>query len=133
MPKPLRRHFPALLLTLLAGLSVVWGCGGARASSGFAQGGNPSSVELEVVNRNFADVQVWAHRAGQRLRVGFVAANQSKTFTIPWRTRDGMRVELDLSNGVWCLVDEVLVDPGEELLVEVDPNIERDPDCRRRR
>ena len=49
-------------------------------------------------------------------------SNQSKTFTIPWRTRDGMRVELDLSNGVWCLVDEVLVDPGEELLVEVDPN-----------
>ena len=34
--------------------------------------------------------------------------------------------------GVRCLTEEIPTDPGDQLYMEIDQNIERDPDCVRR-
>ena len=127
-----RRHTRAATLT---GLLVMGGC-----ATGTTREGNPFSqdlterneVRVEVQNHNFADATVWMLvRDGRRTRLGYVTGKTDAVFTIPWTVPEPMRLEFDLLADVRCVTDQITVDPGDvlELQISVDPA--SDPQCRR--
>lgn len=126
-------------ISLLSGLLLALA---ACATGGQGEGGgNPFSsalserqeIEIKVRNFHFSDATVWVlARQGKRTRLGIVTGKSDAVFTIPWRFPDPMRMEFDLLADVRCLTDEITVDPGDvlELQISVDPS--SDPLCTRR-
>ena len=80
-------------------------------------------VRIEVENRNFNDVTVWAiAQGGQRTRLGTVRGKSDSVFTMPWEFSLPLRLELDLVAGPRCTTEELPVDPGDSLLLQVQPD-----------
>ncbi|MGI8619044.1 MAG: hypothetical protein ACR2L6_08130 [Gemmatimonadaceae bacterium] len=67
----------ALALPLLVGLAMA--CAPAAAPGRDTQG----RATVEVENRSFLDVNVYAVRSGQRIRLGSVTGQSTRTFVIP--------------------------------------------------
>lgn len=129
---------------LLSGFLVA---GALLALSACASGGsqperaaNPFSsalserneVQIKVMNFNFSDATVWVLvRDGKRTRLGIVTGKTDAVFTIPWRFSEPMRMEFDLLADVRCVTEQITVDPGDilELQISVDP--QSDPQCGR--
>jgi len=110
------------------GLLAVAGCASAKT----AGDGDPFSqelaerneVQINVMNFNFADATVWALvRDGRRTRLGVVIGKTDATFTMPWTFSEPMRLEFDLLADVRCITEQITVDPGDilELQISVDP------------
>ena len=129
-------HLPVRLAALLAVLSLA-----ACAASGPRTAATPFSddlaerkeVQIKIINANFADATVWALiRDGRRQRLGFVTGKTDAVFTLPWSFSEPMRIEFDLVADVRCLTEQIMVDPGDllELQISVDPST--DPQCSRR-
>jgi hypothetical protein len=123
--------FPALLGLLLAGA-----CATANTPKGE---GNPFSqdlaernqVQITVMNFNFSDATVWALvRDGRRTRLGYVTGKTDAVFTMPWTMSEPLRLEFDLLADVRCTTEQIMVDPGDllELQISLDPR--SDPQCR---
>lgn len=72
------RHLLFLLLPVL----LLAGCAGSRARGGGGfDGGTRTTVEVE--NRSWSAVNVYALRGGQRVRLGTVQAVSTSVLTIP--------------------------------------------------
>jgi hypothetical protein len=122
---------PARLVSLLAILSMA-----ACASSGRRTAATPFSddlaerkeVQIKIINANFSDATVWALiRDGQRRRLGLVTGKTDAVFTLPWTFSEPLRLEFDLVANVRCLTEQIMVDPGDllELQISVDPSTDR--------
>jgi len=107
------------------------GCASAGSGDPF-QGEAGESVEVEVVNLNFNDVTLYALRLGQRIRVGIVGGAQTETFTIRWPTSLPLRFEFRIIGGDRCVTDEIPVDPGDQLYLEIPQNLRGSAVCIRR-
>ena len=132
---------PALRLAALAVVAALTACASSGAGSQ-DRTANPFSQELEgrrevqiqVMNFNFSDATVWAlARDGRRNRLGTVTGKTDKTFTIPWTFSEPMRIEFDLLADVRCLTEQIMVDPGDILEVQISVDPSPDPQCSRRR
>jgi hypothetical protein len=126
---------PTLVTAALTGLVLLNGC----ATTGKAKEGNPFSedlaerheVQIQVMNFNFADATIWVRVRDARLtRLGYVTGKSDAVFTLPWRFSEPMRLEFDLVADVRCITEELMVDPGDilELQISLDPR--SDPQCR---
>jgi len=86
---------------------------------------------IHVRNFNFNDATVWTIvRDGPRHRLGTVTGKSDASFTLRWDFSVPLRLEFDLLASVKCVTEELAVDPGDtlELQISVDPS--QDPWCR---
>lgn len=115
---------------------VLGGCAlsGTKPASGspFGQGlPEQNQVQIHIRNFNFNDATVWVLvRDAQRTRLGIVTGKSDATFTLPWTFSEPVRLRFDLLADVHCVTEELSVDPGDilELQISVDPS--QDPSCR---
>jgi len=125
----LHRYLPHAVLLVL--VTATASCQTLGLASPFGTGpSGESTVTVEVQNRNFADATVHVLRGNERIRLGIVSGADSQTFEVPWRLSMAMRVNIRLLAGGECLTDDLMVDPGDRLLVEVPVDLTSDPDCR---
>lgn len=120
-PRPHTLRSTGRLLVLAAGLLLTAGCASSGTADGpFEDRTAPDQVRIEVENLNFADVTVWAlAQGGQRTRLGTVRGKSDSVFTIPWEFSMPMALELDLVAGPRCTTEEITVDPGDSLQLQI--------------
>jgi hypothetical protein len=84
---------------------------------------NPAVLEVE--NRGFADMVIYAISGSQRLRLGLATGNSTKSFTIPnsiLRGAGTLRFLADPVGGSRTPVsDELSVEPGEVVTLTIPP------------
>jgi hypothetical protein len=118
---------PMLAVAVLAGAA----CQPLRPPNPFASGPDgETKVSVQVQNRNFADATIHVLRGGELVRLGVVNGAAERTFELVWRISMPMRVNIRLLAGGECLTDDMMVDPGDRLFVEVPVDLANDPDCR---
>jgi hypothetical protein len=97
-------------------------CGG---KSGPARTTPDNPALLEVENRGFADMVIYAISGSQRLRLGLATGNSTKSFTIPnsiLRGAGTLRFLADPVGGTRTPVsDELSVEPGEVVTLTIPP------------
>ncbi|HEX2249499.1 MAG TPA: hypothetical protein VHH32_04075 [Gemmatimonadales bacterium] len=109
---------PAPVLVLLAILS----CGGRDPDS---RPSPTSSAMLQVENRGFADMVVYAISGAQRIRLGIATGNSTRAFTIPnilLRGAAPLRFLADPIGGSRSPVsEEMAVQPGDIVTLTIPP------------
>lgn len=109
---------PVPLLVLLALLA----CGGRDPESGPSP---ESSALLQVENRGFADMVVYAVSGAQRIRLGIATGNTTRAFTIPsilLRGAGPLRFLADPIGGSRTPVsEELVVQPGDIVTLSIPP------------
>lgn len=132
MTRSRSRPIPAAV----AGLLIMAGCATGKSkttdTNPFSQElAERNEVQIQVKNHNFSDATVWALvRDGRRTRLGYVTGKTDAVFTMPWRFPEPLRLEFDLIADVRCVTEQIVVDPGDilELQISLDPR--SDPQCR---
>jgi outer membrane biogenesis lipoprotein LolB len=81
-------------------------------------------LTLHVENQNFYDATLYAVSDAQRLRLGIVGGHQDGDFTFRWRQLD-LRIEIDLLSVGKYVTDELPVDEGDELELQIQPDLHR--------
>ena len=80
---------------------------------------------LQVENRGFADMVVYAVRGSQRVRLGLANGNSTKSFTIPTsliRGSSPLRFLADPVGGNRSPIsEEMLVHPGDIVTLTIPP------------
>jgi hypothetical protein len=116
---------------LLIAAALVLGSGCASSGDPFDDGTRPPDlVEIEVVNRNFNQAEIWALGLGGRRRLGIVQGKATETFALPWAASGYLRLEMQILSDGTCLTDELDTDPGDLLYLEVPLEPRNDPACR---
>src|SRR6476660_5529524 len=87
---------------------------------------NPDApAVLQVENRGFADMVIYAVSGSQRLRLGLATGNSTKSFTIPAslvRIGGPLRFLADPVGGTRTPVsDEMVVQPGDVVTLTIPP------------
>ena len=105
-------------------LLLVGSCVGVAGCASSTVDGTPfsdraESVRLHVINLNWADARVYVHRSSERLPLGTVRGKEERTFTVQWRMSFPMRVEFDLLAGGRCTTNELSVDPGDVVELQI--------------
>lgn len=120
-------------VVLLAAASWALSC--ASGSNGPGQGAfeqaTPTTVSVEVNNRNFSRVTVWWIGPASRQRLGVVEGHVSRTFTIErFTVTQHVQLEMQLTAGQRCVTPELQTDPGDRLYLEIAPVFTDTPNCR---
>lgn len=117
----MKRHSRALTaLVLGAGLIGATACASGQASPDAFETVRPTSVRLIVQNHHFSDVRLYTLRRGARASLGTVTGKQDREFTFAWNTPDPMVVEIDMVAGPKCFTQEMQVDPGDILELQIN-------------
>lgn len=114
--------------------SALLGCGhGGRASDTPFEGDpRDQSVRVFVTNRNFMDATIWAISTGARQKLGVVPGKGEEVFTLPWTFPTDLWLEIDMLAGDRCTTESIPVDPGDDLEVIIDLDMNGSPLCARR-
>jgi hypothetical protein len=96
----------------------------------FASAAYPQTVRLIVQNRNFSDARIYVLRYGGRRPLGVVGGKRDAEFVMEWRMSEGVRIEIDLLAGPRCTTEELIVDPGDILELQIDVVFSRTSLCR---
>jgi len=116
----------ALVMGMTAGCSSGYS---ADPGQSFAQTG-PTTVTVEVLNRNFARATLWWQARGSRERLGVVEGNTTQVFTIQrFTVSQPVMIEINLTAGQRCVTGELMTDPGDQLYLEIAPNFRDTPNC----
>ena len=78
-----------------------------------------STVRVIVQNRNFSDARLYYSRRGARMALGVVGGKSDAEFVIDWDFPDVMQIEIDLLAGPRCVTEELPVDPGDILELQI--------------
>ena len=88
-------------------------------------------IRIHILNLNFQDATVWAMvRDGHRERLGTVSGKREAWFTMPWRFSQPLRLEFDLVAGPRCRTENITVDPGDVLDLQIAADFFRTEGCR---
>jgi hypothetical protein len=97
-------------------------CGGTKSAS---QPGPNDAAMLQVENRGFADMVIYAVSGGQRIRLGIATGNSTKAFTIPSTLLRGsatLRFLADPIGGTRTPIsEEMSVQPGDIVTLTIPP------------
>jgi hypothetical protein len=107
----------AVLCMVLAGTS--FGCA-ATPRSPFVDP-EDARIHIEVLNRNFLDATLHAIWPGGRRRLGTVIGITTAEYRLPWTFSEILQIEIDLLAGPGCITRGILANPGDIILVEIDP------------
>jgi len=109
------------LLAVLAVASVL-SCGG-RAQESSTSPDDPAMLQVE--NRGFADMVIYAISGAQRFRLGLATGNSTKSFTIPRALLRGagpLRFLADPIGGQRSPISEdIVVRPGDIVSLTIPP------------
>lgn len=132
---PKRRGRLQLMRATLALAAVVLtaGCASSGRSVNARQpftDASASTVRLIVQNRNFQDARLYYFRRGARMALGVVTGKRDAEFVIDWDFPDAMQIEINLLAGPRCLTEELQVDPGDILELQIAPVFTDTRGCR---
>ena len=115
-----KKLFGTLFFALLAA-----GCGGAGGTSAPSPFDGDQSQALAVTIRNdqMDEARVWLYINGARQRLGEVRGNASRTFNVPMRAIDPVRMQFDLTLGARCVTRDVMLGPGQTVQVTIPSNL----------
>ncbi|MDA1102641.1 MAG: hypothetical protein O2956_03505 [Gemmatimonadetes bacterium] len=123
---------PRSTFLLLAAVALM-GCGAGRPEpvrEPFTASGRPETIRIIVQNLNFADARLFAYRRGARSSLGSVGGKQDGEFSLPWRFPEPLRIEINLLAGPTCSTEEILVDPGDILELQISSVFSSSSFCR---
>ncbi|MDF1504712.1 hypothetical protein [Roseisolibacter sp. H3M3-2] len=123
LPSP-RLLRAAALAALAAGAVLPLGaCSRKRGPAAAQEVERPTT--LRVRNQGFLDVNVYAVRGGQRVRLGTVTGNSTQVLRIPGFLLNGitpLRFVADpIGNQRTPTSDEIVVSPGDEVQIFIPP------------
>lgn len=127
---------PVAFAAVVAAALALQGCSAPQALQGTRNPfGNEdpgtAQVRIRVLNFNFSDATVWTVvRSGRRQRLGTVTGKADATFTVPWTFTEPLRLEFDLLAGPRCFTDELSVDPGDVLELQIPVDAASNRMCR---
>lgn len=124
--RPITTHATLSLLLLLVGCSHP----GRSSRATFPSDPGAESIRVYVTNRNFMDATVWALTTGSRDRLGIVTGKREAVFTIPWDFSTDLWLEIDMLAGARCTTESLPVDPGDDIEVIIDVDMNGSPLCR---
>jgi hypothetical protein len=118
-----RSRLGQLLRSMLGGGLVLTAACGGRGSAG---GPSPdNSAMLQVENRGFADMVIYAISGAQRIRLGLANGNSTKSFSIPptlIRGAGPLRFLADPIGGSRSPISEdIVVQPGDVVSLTIPP------------
>lgn len=87
-------------------------------------------IVVEVRNNHFSDGTVFAVRDGESLRLGIVTGKTDQSFSIPWGPNMSLRLEVQFIGNGACTTGSIQMEPGQHFLLELQPDIRVNPDCR---
>jgi hypothetical protein len=103
-------------------LVVMLACGGRDPGAGPSP---ESAAQLQVENRGFADMVIYAVSGAQRIRLGLANGNSTKAFTIPsflLRRAGPLRFLADPIGGSRTPISEdMVVQPGDIVTLTIPP------------
>ena len=115
---------------IVAAAAALWGCA-ARGERVFGPAdGSGRTIVVEVDNLSFDEATVLVFRANQRSRAGRVGGKGREKFRLQWPGPGPLRVEFRLLSGPTCFSEELIVDPGDEVLLQIPLEPRGDPNCR---
>ena len=86
-------------------------------------------IRLDVRNLNFQDASVWAVYRADRMRLGTVTGKSDATFQLPWNGVEPVYMEIDLVGGERCTTEELTVDEGDVLYLEIGLELSAMREC----
>ena len=126
----MNRTRSALALVLALGLSAC-ATGQSADSPSFSGAPPEDQIRVEVQNFNFQDATIWAIvQSGRRIRLGMVTGKTDSVFTLDWDFSLPLRMEIDLVAGGRCMTERLDVDPGDILLLQIEPVLRDTSGCR---
>ena len=127
-----RRTRLAPLLTLAIALGVT-ACAGSspnlNADPFEAASEGPQTISIHVTNLNFQEARLWAVSSAGRQRIGVVGGKADAVYRIPWDFSKPLQVEIDLLAGPSCTTEALIVDPGDELQLQIEMDLARMSYC----
>jgi len=117
----------------LVGVIGLGACGAADIppADPFGGGfGQARPIRIEVVNNNFSDATIWANYAAERIRLGTVTGKSQSSFSLRTRVAQPVYMEIDLVGGGRCITDQLPVDEGDVLYLEIAIDVRSMPECR---
>jgi hypothetical protein len=119
-------HLSLFLVLVLAGCSHA----GSSSRTAFSSDPGAASIRVHVTNRNFMDATIWAVSTGTRQKLGIVTGKREAVFTLPWDFSTDLWLEIDMLAGGRCTTESLPVDPGDDLEVIIDVDMNGSPLCR---
>ncbi len=114
----------AALGIMVAGVA----CGGGRGAGPFIAQAD-ARINIEVLNRAYQDVTLYAIWPGRRVRLGTVSGLMDANYVLPWRVSEFLRIEMDMLAGEKCILRPIIADPGDIILLEITNRTMTDPEC----
>jgi hypothetical protein len=121
-----------LVLALLLGAQAC-AVPGSTAKNPFDGARGMQQIQIEVLNLNWNDATLHALRGGERHRLGVVHGKGEALYRMDWPMSLPLRIEIDLLASGSCVTRELLVDPGDRVQLQIEPDLSMDPDCRQGR
>ncbi len=109
-----------LVFWVFAAFACAGGSGTGAPGSSVRSMDERGQISVEVQNQNFYGVTVYAYRAGSRTRLGVVESQSTRSFDFVWITGD-LRFLVDFLAGGCILTPPMAVDPGDDVLLVVEP------------
>jgi len=116
------RTLARLVPTIVAALAcAACATAGPRLSNNDAWSSTdrPPQVRLIVQNRNFSDARLYAVRRSARESLGIVGGKQDAEFMLEWPSPEPLRIEINMLAGPRCVTEEMQVDPGDILELQI--------------
>ena len=127
----LHRLAPALLLACAAlSACAAAGTGVADDPYAFTSTNRPPRIRLVVRNLNFNDVRLFALTPSGRTSIGQVGGKQDEEFELDWPISAYMSIEINMVAGPRCVTQEMQVDPGDILELQVAVVFTQTQGCR---
>ncbi len=120
----------AVLLCVVLGACVSAGAGVSDDPYAFSSTDRPPRVRLVVRNLNFNDVRLFALTRTGRTSIGQVGGKQDAEFELDWPISSYMSIEIDMVAGPECTTQEMQVDPGDILELQVASVFHQTSGCR---
>jgi len=118
----LRRRSAQGLLALCAVVAAT-ACGltpnARNPFDGSAEQAVADRLRIQIRNLNFNDVTVFVVSSGQRVRLGGVTGKTDEDFRLEWNTAVPLWFEVDVIGGRGCRTQELTVDPGARIWVQI--------------
>jgi hypothetical protein len=128
--KRLETRMAALRMTnrsiVLAFLLSLAACGTLSRGSGSSDGpGQDEVTAVQVENRGFADMTLYAVRSSQRVRLGIVPGHSTKVFDVPRTLMGGLTQLRFIADPIGAtrrsVSEEITVAPGDTVVMTIPP------------
>ena len=120
----------AMAIVVVSSACTAAGTGVAQNPYAYTSTDRPTQVRLLVQNLNFNDARLFALALNGRTPIGQVSGKQDKEFELNWPLSSPMRIEINMVAGPKCTTQEMQVDPGDILELQIASVFTQTAACR---